>query len=674
MITLKNIYLENFMSVSNLSLEFEDDTVISISGQNGSGKSTLIYAIAFAITGYRKGDSYRDYVMTGKDYAKVILNATLDGYPIYYEIDVKSNNKTGNPVKKKVVYKDVEYLNSDYNKFMKDHELEYIENLMFLFQGNDDIIESKPSERAATLKYLFQLDFDYAVDSLKEKQEILKNKLIENNAVLKSLENKSYERQALKREFLPSIVNEWSKELEDINKSLEQTNDIDSFSFRQLDLSISNMKKDISVTDAKLKSFSDKKDIYEKQLEEIKRNIEIDKNKYEDIDNDIEALNEVIKNNYDNLKSLNDNLNEDLHKFKVFEYEENQLKSQIKISESGICHACGQPIGKSHVDSLKNILDKKNIEVEELRKLINNKKEDINNIKEKIKFDEKSLKSMIDFKSYYESLSSQKNSIINNLSSLNETIESQKSYLSILNQNLEKALKEKETYDNLLPLIDKREELLEKKNDLTLKLKTNEDIINYNNRAKIANQYIEREEKENEEQKKELSINQNNLTIDLSSIKTSTDIFENLFPNYVVLQACKQLEDYINSIVQRLFPYMKVSLKQNRSGVNFYYTAESSDEELSVCMASGAQKMILSLAYNVALARMYGLNCILIDEADASMTPENAKLVYDFIASLDDFSQIIFISHRKESREAIKNSKRENIIFYEVNNGEYNLV
>ena len=117
---------------------------------------------------------------------------------------------------------------------------------------------------------------------------------------------------------------------------------------------------------------------------------------------------------------------------------------------------------------------------------------------------------------------------------------------------------------------------------------------------------------------------------------------------------------------------MKVSLKLNRSGVSFYYLSESSDEDwLTVKMASKAQKKTLSLAYQIALAKMYGLSCILVDEVDDAMSDENAKMIYEFMASLEDFQQIIFISHRQESINTMMNSGRDNIVMYKVAHGEY---
>ena len=49
MIILKRIHLENFMSITNLDLEFNDVQTTAITGQNGQGKSSLFDAAALPL-------------------------------------------------------------------------------------------------------------------------------------------------------------------------------------------------------------------------------------------------------------------------------------------------------------------------------------------------------------------------------------------------------------------------------------------------------------------------------------------------------------------------------------------------------------------------------------------------------------------------------------------------
>lgn len=114
---------------------------------------------------------------------------------------------------------------------------------------------------------------------------------------------------------------------------------------------------------------------------------------------------------------------------------------------------------------------------------------------------------------------------------------------------------------------------------------------------------------------------------------------------------------------------MQVTLKPNRGGVEFYYTVDyTTNRWLSVKMASGAQAAILSLAWRVAIAKLYGVTTILLDEIDADCTDENSKLLYEFVASLDMFHQIILISHRKEALRAVA-ALADNVTCYWVTSG-----
>ena len=176
--------MQNFMSIDELDIDFEDNEVMAICGQNGSGKSSLLYAIAFLLTGYRKGESYRDYVKTGCDTAYLYLEATLKGSPLYCEAELLGNQKKGimQPTKRKTIYKGVTYLNSDHNQFIKENELSYVEALLFMFQdSNKDIIDAKPSERAAMLKKLLKFEFTDIVDKLNQEQELKKIEKVEKD-------------------------------------------------------------------------------------------------------------------------------------------------------------------------------------------------------------------------------------------------------------------------------------------------------------------------------------------------------------------------------------------------------------------------------------------------------------------------------------------------------------
>ena len=187
MITLKTLHIENFMSIDCLDLEFSNNQITAITGQNGSGKSSLIYAVALALTGYKKGESYKDYIKTGRDFAKVILETSLKGFPAIFDIEVNGDKKKAGTLNRKVTYKGKTYLNSEFSQFIESEGLEELETLMFMFQGYHDIIDLKPSERANLLKKLFKFEFPEIVDGLKKDQEQYKRESLEQNAKIEEL-------------------------------------------------------------------------------------------------------------------------------------------------------------------------------------------------------------------------------------------------------------------------------------------------------------------------------------------------------------------------------------------------------------------------------------------------------------------------------------------------------
>ena len=63
-------------------------------------------------------------------------------------------------------------------------------------------------------------------------------------------------------------------------------------------------------------------------------------------------------------------------------------------------------------------------------------------------------------------------------------------------------------------------------------------------------------------------------------------------------------------------------------------------------------------------------NQIIFADGEELEGNENARIIFEFIASLEDFSQVFFISHRKESLKIMQQLK-DNIIFYDVQDGMY---
>ena len=665
MITINHISVRNFMSIKELELDFDPNMIMAITGFNGSGKSSLLYAIATCISGFRKGETYRDYVKLGEDYATIQLDATLSDKPIHYDIQIAADGVSGTPMKRTVIYDGSEYHNSDYAQFIKEHDLGFIEGLMFSFQGANNIIEARPADRANALRKLFKYDFSDIVESFKEKHEGYKTSSIKINALLDELRSKTFPKQSLMRETLPKVIEGWESRLSEVNESLSKLNDINKDSLdkcirelastnRKITDTISKNKKDTDAIDTskasidKCKAIIANEDAYRKELDDITSEIQLHKKEYEE--------------NKAKHTELTSQIN-------IKKYAIEELEKQIAISKTGVCHACGQPIEQSHLDKLNESLANELKEKTALEDSVRELGFDVRDIKGK-ELDKKSR----EIQSELQKIETSKASLTQNenrITELTNMISERLEHLKTLETQKSSLEKEKEKLDSLSETFAQKDALVEERDSLKAKIQNARDNSVKNAERKRANLKVEAQEKERDERVAELSSKSNEIMIQLSDAKTCIDVFENLFPNYLVLQAAQILEDYINEIIHRVFPNMRVKLSQQRSGVNFYYRVDDeTDDWLAISMASGAQKQILTLAYSISLARMYGLKCILLDEVDASLSAENAEIVYNFIASLDNFEQIVFISHRKESIEAAREVNPRTVC-YTVEDGEY---
>lgn len=661
MFILKRLHLEDFMIVEEADFTFEDNQTTAITGTNAVGKSTLLYAIAFCLTGYKKGETYKNYVRTGCSEAKVNLDAIFNDYPIHYETTI------GNSVKRTVVYKDITYTNSEYSQFLKEHKLEELCELMFMFQGTSSIIDATARERADKLKKLFKLEFPEIVAELKEKQEVAKATNLQLTAVSSELQAIKSEQLPLLREMTDDYINHCKNKLDDVSNKLELSSNIDASELDKVEQDLTQCQKCIEANSSKVA-------MYEK-------GIPADKARLEGIvkylsTTDIDSLTSSLDRLQSELDSHKVQWIEDSklyreyqEQLRVFRYKLNELNKQYEVSKTGVCHACGQPIDEDHMQRLEADIALVEGDITECEANIASIDFDPNDHRSK------ELQSEIDdaklaiatYKRKLEEKDLVEKSVDDNIIALDN-------YRNLLNGFTKKKddlLKTKESLQKIIPLINERESLLVEKSNLESTIKSAEETKIKNSERRETNQKILREKQEREDRIKEMTDNINELSLTLSRLKTEIDIFNVKFPNYITLQMCNRLEDYINSIVQKVFPYCRVALKLENTGLGILYTTESSEDTfIPISMASGCQRQILALAYFIALARMSGVTCIFLDEIDASSAGENAKEIYEFIASLDCFNQMFFISHRPEAYQAVK-EHNENLVTYLVENGNY---
>ena len=401
------------------------------------------------------------------------------------------------------------------------------------------------------------------------------------------------------------------------------------------------------------------------QLDDINRYIE--QTDVEFVKKEIDRLNTEIEAHtldYQKKTETHNTLNKELS---VLQFQLKEYNSQLEISRTGKCHACGQPIEESHVhkleDKVKDTEDKIDAKKQEISDLgFDSRDTKGKKLKDELKHNNDRLKD-------YEGWSKTKADLENRIKDLKDIVEGMETSLTELESKMDILQKQRQQLADAERLVETKNSLTKEKNEVKQRIQTAREQNARNAERVLNNQKIEAQKLERDAKVRELMDKSNNLSLLVNRRKQEIDIFESRFPNYMVIQACTHLEQMINEMVQRVFPYCQVLLKPDKGGVNFVYTTESSSEEwISVSMASGAQRTVLGLAYFIALARLSNIDCIFLDEIDASCSPENCEIIYNFIAELDYFPQVFFISHRPEAHQVVKN-KNENLVTYQVMQG-----
>ncbi len=655
MIHLLDIQLENFMSIESLEMTFDANEVIIISGDNGSGKSALISAIALALISYRKGESYKDFIRTGSDNAKVLLHALYKGEPITFDITLK-NVKYGTPLTRKITYQGTTYVNSDGLTLLKSFDTEYLEHVMFLFQGDNSIVDLKPGERAKLLKKLFHFEFDAQVQDL--------NTRLDSESSLYAATSIRLE-EASKQLFKPLDLldpddHDYATELAIVTDKISKSIRIDEAAIYQL-------ADDAKAVEAKVQRYELLK---ARTVESISRRNSAIRG-FKNVaapQKDPPWTSKERFAAFEELQAAQKEANETSTRRALLGAELATLQEQLKVASTGVCHACGQTVDSviaSRLEySIRELEGQLGVAIVDSSRQLKLQKK-VDQIDAALGDYEASIREYAFLKEKIDQTKIELESDIAALNQHEEELEAAKQQLSLLNTQL---VDSQETLEEAKEL----KRLHARANELQLAIDQQKRIITINEERSLRNKEIAKAEAAHIKTIQELAGSLATIANNIETLKKAISIFEIEFPNFIILQTCSHIEAHINEFIQRIFPYMKVRLSQNRGGVDFYYTASSSEDDwLSVKMASGAQAAILSLAWRVAIAKLYGITTLLLDEVDAESTDENSKLIYEFICSLDGlFNQIILISHRKDALRTVA-SLADNVTCYEVSDGVY---
>lgn len=684
MLKLQRIEMTNFMCVKHTVLDFTDANVILLVGENGEGKSTVLEAIAFCLNSeHKKSDAFGDYIKEFEHVCNVKLWAEVQNKPIYFDLTVKDTSSTverlvkyGNPEDEEN-YK--EYKNSEVTTLLEKLGLIYYSDIIMSMQDKGDITALTPAKRAEYLSKLLNFDFSDKVQTLKDELKNIKENIDYNVSQIefntKSIEDRKKEIKNIE------VLNFTEKDIkslqEDISKLNGQLNSLSEDIKKKEDLTnkkgtisteIAKIEQEIITIKTCIKNAQEKKSQIEK-LNESKESVKKELQSLITEDDEAETDETEISNEVQKLLSENSDLNAEL---KI-------ANKNIDLVNKGVCPECGHKFDegdrKKYEDALKDVTEKLEIVSKNLKE----------------KQDEKSK--IVEHNNLIRQLAFKKSQDISNKEKEIENFDRQIELLSSNNnEDYSTALTNKENelsnkkieLSNLEKEISNMPDLGDKQKELSSSINAKQSVLNEYNQKLLQNNMIMQNnqkindsiadmEKTIEDLKTKIEQHRNRK----SNLDEEVQILDKLFPNYLIVKKCKELEMDINKFIQRIFPTMAVCLSQGKKGVELHYTMNKDKYEVldkenltSIKMASGFQKAAVSVAFKVSLCIAYGLRFSFFDEIDQAATEKNSDSLLKAIVTNDIFDQTFIITHKPTVRTTIK-SVAPKLLTYYVSKGNF---
>lgn len=657
MIKINRIKLTNFTCIDKADLDLSGDNIILIIGDNGSGKSSLLEAIAICFAERKRSSSFNEYIKLGTKESKIYMEATINDSPIIFDCRLESKAAM---LFRTITWNGKEYNNSECSKLLEDLNLIFYSDIIFAMQSESDLVNMTPTQRAQFFKEVFNFKFEEGLKKIDEENDNLKNNInllkasIEaSESQLKMLNSKEfiYKELPFSESEFEIKCNELEKleaEIEEAEKSNEVRKNLEIASNR-LRESIYSSKSSLKQIDTTIKNkCSEIEQIGQKSndLKIKKEELEKCQSGLESVKKSISDLNKNIKETQTELYSAKDIHTELSTKRKFFE---NKLATIMQ----GKCPTCEKDFTNA---------DKQEVE------------DSIKEIDEKI---EKSNKNIFGYNISLTSFSfelDEKNEVYNKLSKDSERLRIEVNNLESVILNVNNLRSEVENLNKEVEKINKK--IVEEEADLdktrsllevqVLKIDTSKmselmsDINNYKNIIE-QNESTRQSELSWVDLKKEVEIkiedlkkNLNVANIELKNNNEVKDIIGNKLTSYIIVGICDNLTREMNNFIQTIFPHVKVSVIQLKKGIGIYYYPNTQiDKCISSKMASGFQKELISLAFRVALCKMYNMSFSFFDEIDSSSSQKNSESVVEYLFGSSMFSQLFIITQKDMTRDYI---------------------
>jgi exonuclease SbcC len=652
--------LKNWMNISDAHLEFIEGINL-IQGIVGSGKSAVFAAIAYAISDYRRGDTWREYIKTGEKFFEIRLGYVFGNNKESPMVLVIRGDTGRASVSKEASYKGNTYKNSEVDQFLGlKFDLDIMSKVIFNLQGKQPLALMTPTERRDIFKKLFNSDFIDIVEKIKIDKDEIQKSIIAKKAGINALKNMEYP--------LFRVISVDESELTQLQDELKQAH-LTEYLYEKLDIytdklnQLNSTQQKIEKAQREVQNYLVREERTKEMLIKIQTDYEVKKNEIQPLIESIERIKIYIVHNKKEMDGYKSKFNIE-EVYKDLQTQENkliELKSEISINKKylethkkGKCTECGQDCSIEGIEKFTSIITKFNEEKFHIETNITIDKGTIQNYEEEMK---KSDRIDLDYKQEIEKKENELGYIRQTLSGYEARMEEIKEELIQHSISIDTAQKNiNDTQKEMVKIqewleINPKPEINEATNKSVKDIQAAIDDIQKRIQSNITKAEMNEKSKKAKEKDENTIINLNleinALESKVNNLNLVNQIYTIDFPSFINMKACKLLESHMNSFFATTKDHFEVALQSDKKGISFYYKSNLEPEWRSLRMVSGFESALSTLGFNVSVARAFGSDMIFLDEPEANADPQTAEKLFETIASIGGFKQLFVITHKE---------------------------
>ena len=668
--------ITNFMKLKQVEFELTPGDMIILQGDNGQGKSAIFEAMAFILTGHRKGSSAKHYIRRGEK--KFELKAVIRKGPHTdpYEIEVVCAHNTMPPTNKSVTYQGKSYQNSEYDAFMKTQfDIDLINNITLTMQGDNTLEQLRPSQLRDMLKNVFKVSFDVEQEKTHEIASHYREKAYSLNEQIKSM---SESLEILKKDepilFRPPSQNKIDEARESYLQHESKVKELEhkTEGIRQKETELKRLQTDASKKKDQLERFlrerEESKKVIRKKIDAASAKLDTYKQEMEEAESRLGSTQMVPE-----LEKQLESIHSDIMSSKVAHHD---LQHKLGLVDEGNCPTCGQALPDewvSHRAEYEKRLNELTDEIKTMSTLVQEIEASVSERQSqevRKRFAEQSIKT------YSESLQELEQDYrrledahagglwMGDLQlAVNEAEEHYQQYkvqVESDRESLEQDLADLKKYQMMMTNAKEEVEGLEN------------DRRSYDAKVEILNDNHARRDKleqllkaKNEE---DIHIHQ-----DLEVYEVAEKLVDKYLPTFGVLTAGEKVVKGMVNIISPVLATWAMRLIPSRDGVYFEYREGEEDEYSPISMASGFEKALCNIAFKMTLTAYYGLPLMILDEIDSAAVDGNSLKVFDSIIQFKrvyDIHQVWLVSHKREVVAQLIQEYGETTQVYHVDDGD----